>query len=174
MASLDNLAAALDAAERDEALLLERYDEIRRREPPPTEGLSVSTKRSINFLILAFAQQLYLHFSQDDDLAGMAKDASQKSVGAINFGSQIDCEDLLAMIRGRTDSLEHPDGLADILQKRANLIASRAVFSGDDEAVPIADSVAVVFDIDAAGEATERGIDLLGNNYWKLRDVLSH
>lgn len=173
MRLLERLAAALESTEQDEALLLERYDEIRFREPPSTEGLSVRTKRSINSLILAFAQQLYLHFSRDDDLAGMARDSSQKSVGAINFGSQIDCDELLCMIRTRSDALEHPDGLADILQRCSNLIADRAEYASDEEAIPISSSVTTLFDVDSAGDVTERKVDLLGENYWNLADALS-
>ena len=53
------------------------------------------TKRSINLMILAFAQQLYLHF-EEDDLAVMAKEASEKSVGAVNYGTKAECDLILS------------------------------------------------------------------------------
>ncbi len=171
-ASLDALSQSIAAAQQEEEALLLRYDEIQSREPPDTEGLDIPTKRLINFMILAFAQQLYLHFSEED-LADMAKEAGEKSVGAINYGYKSDCDTILARIKKRCDSLDKTTELADILQQRAKLIADKAVFRIDDDAVPVASSVSTVFAISAGGAIKQTDTDLLGENYWDLAKILS-
>ena len=49
-----------------EAELLAEIERIDAMEPPPHEGLDIAAKRSINFMILSFAQQLYLDFYEDN------------------------------------------------------------------------------------------------------------
>jgi len=171
-ASLDKLAQTIDAAQQEEQALLLQYDEIQNREPPDTQGLTVPTKRLINFMILAFAQQLYLHFSEDG-LAGMAKEASEKSVGAINYGSRNDCDAIITRVKKRCDSFEKATEFADILQQRAKLIAEKAVFRGDDDAVPVSGTVSTVYRIRKRGVSRETDANLLGENYWDLTNILS-
>jgi hypothetical protein len=170
-ASLDRLAQSIDAAQHEEQALLLKYDEIQSREPPDTEGLTVPTKRLINFMILAFGQQLYLHFSKDG-LAGMAKEASEKSVGAIDYGSKRDCDAIISRIKKRCDSFEKATELADVLQQRAKLIAEKAMFRGDDDAVPVSGTVSTVYSIGKGGVKTSDA-NLLGENYWDLTNILS-
>ena len=170
-ASLDKLAQSIDAARHEEQALLLHYDDIQNREPPDTQGLTIPTKRLINFMILAFAQQLYLHFCEDG-LASMAKEAGEKSVGAINYGSKRDCDAIITRIRKRCDSFEKATEFADILQQRAKLIAQKAIFRGDDDAVPVSDTVSTVYSIGKGGVST-RDANLLGENYWDLTNILS-
>ena len=69
--------------------MLEQLEENLNRQPPDTQGLDLATKRTINFMIIAYAQQQYL-LLQKDDMADMAKQAGDKSVGAINYGDKDD------------------------------------------------------------------------------------
>lgn len=170
--SLDNLASEIEAAQIEERSLLHRYDEVQNRQPPDTEGLDIPTKRLINFMILAFAQQLFLHF-HDDDLAQLAKEAGDKSVGAINYGGKESCDEILRLIRKRLDSLENAADFADTLKERAKLIAKGARFRGDDDAVPISRTVATVFDITTDGTVKTMDGNLLGENYWNLAGIVS-
>lgn len=171
-ASLENLAATIEAAQQDEEQLLLQFDEIQKRQPPDIVGLDIGTKRLINFMILAFAQQLYLHFS-DDDLARLAKESGDKSVGAINYGSKKECDVLIARIKKRAESLEKATNFADILQQRAKLIAENALFHSDDDAVPVPGSVVTVFAISDKRVIREVDANLLGENYWDLSSILS-
>ena len=171
-AILDNLAATIETAQRSEEELLRRYDEVQNRVPPDTEGLDVPTKRLINFMILAFAQHLYIHFSADD-LAGMAKDAAEKSVGAINYGGKEECDIIVRRVGKRSDSFDKATEFADILQQRAKLIAEKATFRSDGDAVPVSGTVATVFGISAKGVIKTTDANLLGENYWNLSTILS-
>jgi hypothetical protein len=171
-AALDSLAEQIESARLGEAQIVASIDEINARTPPENQGLDVASKRSINLMILAFAQQLYLHFA-DDRLSSLAKEASDKSVGAINYGSREECEELLQRVRKRREAMEQSNDFAAVLQKRARLIGEKAQFRNDTDAVPIAGSVSIVFSIDPNGLVRDSKANLLGENYWGISKVLS-
>jgi hypothetical protein len=171
-AMLDNLAEMIEAAQQQEEMLLLQYDEIQNCIPPDAEGLDIPTKRLINFSILAFAQQLYLHFSEDG-LVGMAKEAGDKSVGAVNYGSKAECDSILARVWKSADSFDKATDFADVLQQRSKLIAAKAMFRSDSDAVPVSASVATVYAIGGNGVIKEKDANLLDENYWNLSDILS-
>ncbi|HSD69767.1 MAG TPA: hypothetical protein VLB07_09440 [Woeseiaceae bacterium] len=171
-AALDSLAEQIESARQGEAQLLASIDEVNSRTPPENQGLDVASKRSINLMILAYAQQLYLHFA-DDKLSALAKEASDKSVGAVNYGSREECEALLRRVRKRREAMEQSSDFAAVLQKRARLIGDKAQFRNDTDAVPIAGSVSTVFSIDPNGLVRESDTNLLGENYWGISKVLS-
>lgn len=171
-ASIEDTESRLAAAQAEEAELLQALEKIDAAEPPPHEGLDIAAKRSINFMILSFAQQLYLDY-WEDNLAAMAKEASDKSVGAVNYGSKRDCDEILERLAARREELEQREPDTGILQERAKQIARHAMFRGDDEAVPTSSSVATVFDIMANSAISRIDANLLGENYFKLAAVLS-
>jgi hypothetical protein len=171
-ANLDALANAVEVAQGQEEALLMQYDGLLNRLPPDTEGLDVATKRLINYMILAYAQHLFLHFGKGG-LAGLAKESGDKSVGAINYGDKDDCDQIIARIRKRTESLEKATDLADVLRQRAKLIAAQAEFRNDSDAVPVSATVATVFRISEADIIREKDVNLLGENYWNLANILS-
>ena len=172
MASLDAIAASIDAAQQEEQSLLLEYDAIQNREPPDTQGLDIATKRLINFMILSFAQHLYLHFDEDG-LAGMAKEANEKSVGAINYGSKQDCDEIIERVTRSCDSFDKASDFADVLQQRAKLIADKAAFRSDDDAVPMSGTVSTVFAVNKKGVIEQSDANLLGENYWNLTEIVS-
>lgn len=168
----DEISAQLVDAQQVEQELLMELDKIQKRESPDIPGLGNADKRSINFTIIAFAQQLYLRFS-DQQLASLVKESGDKSVGAINYGGKDDCDKLLALTQKQADSMEKLADFADVLKRRTALISEHAVFKSDDDVVPIPGTVATVFAIDANGVVREKDVNLLGENYWGLADVLS-
>lgn len=170
-AILDNLAENIAAAQQEEESLLQQVEEIQDRKPPDTEGLDIPTKRSINLMIIAFAQQLLLLFS-DDELAAMAKEASEKSVGAINYGTRIECEQLLARVYERIEMMEQASDFAEVLQRRSKLLGEKALFRNDTDAVPVAGTVATLYNIDQNGLVTESEVGILGENWWGISKVL--
>lgn len=171
-AVLDTLAAQIEASQAAESEIAAQIESVKNRKPPDNQGLDIASKRSINLMIIAFAQQLYLHFS-DDKLGAMAKESSEKSVGAINYGTREECDRLLQRVRKRREAMEQSADFASVLQKRAKLIGEKAGFRGDSDAVPVAGTVSTVFDIDQNGLVRETEVNILGENYWGISKVLS-
>ena len=169
---LADLEAQVDAARDTERSLLAKIEEVEKAEPPDTPGLSIAEKRSINFMIVAFAQHLYLQF-RDRSLVALVKESSEKSVGAINYGSKRDCDLLLERITGHVEAMEKAGDYADLLKRRAELIAEHALFKDDDDAAPVAGTVATVFAINANGVVSKLDANLVGDNYWGIANVLS-
>ena len=170
-ASLDDLTAQIAAAGQKEEDLLADLEAIQKRSPPPVPGLDVSAKRSINFMILAFAQDIYLRF-EDRNFAAMVKESQDRSVGSINYGNKEDCDRLLRKVREQSQRLDEPVDLADALKQRVARIAEHADFANNEEAVPAAGTVATLYAFEAGGVQTADG-NLLGEDYWQLSKVLS-
>lgn len=171
-AILDSLAQQVESVQLDAQGLAAQLQEIRDRKPPDTSGLSDAAKRTINFMIIAFAQQLVLMIG-DDELADLAKESREKSVGAIKYGDRSGCSQLLTRVMKRIELLEQPTDSVAVLQKRAQLLAENAAFRVDSDVVPIAGSVSSLYDIDPNGLVNERNINVLGLNYWGISRVLS-
>lgn len=141
-------------------------------DPPDPEGLDISSKRKINFMILSFAQQLYLHF-EDYGLAAMAKESTERSVGAVMYGSKYECDEIVERITKRLDLIDRVSDFADVLQKRAQLIEDHAIFKNDDDVVPVSGSVAIVYSINSNGMVRNKDVNLLGENYFAVSNELS-
>ena len=169
---LDSLTAELTSAQQHEQDMLEQLEAVQNRQVPDTTGLGIAEKRSINFMIISFAQQLYLQF-RDTRLVSLIKESADKSVGAVNYGSKEECDALLHLIQRRANSLDGVADHADVLKRRAALIAEHAVFKRDEDVVPLAGTVATVFTFDVNGVVSEKDANLLGDNYWGLANVLS-
>ena len=167
-----DIEAEVAAAHERESELLGELDRIEKLEPPPHQGLDVAAKRSINFMILSYVQQLYLLY-EEDDLASLAKEASDKSVGAINYGSKLDCDEILERLTERRAAVEQGEDRADTLKHRARLIAERAVFRRDDDTVPASASVETLFEISPNGKVSHRDRNLLGENFFGVVKALS-
>jgi hypothetical protein len=169
LAEIESSVATAQAKETELMLELERIDN---EPPPPHEGLDMAAKRSINFMILSYAQQLLIDY-YDDNLASLAKEASEKSVGAVNYGSKLDCDELLERMVKRREEVEGGEVSTKLLKKRAKLIAKHAVFRNGDDAVPAPGTVATVFDLNKSGVVSQFDANLLGENYFGVAKVLS-
>lgn len=171
-AILSDLDEQIAVVQQEEEDLLQQVEEIQDRKPPDNEGLDIPTKRSINLMIIAFAQDLFLSFS-DAGLAAMAKDASDKGVGAINYGTRDECDQLLVQIYKRIETMEQDSDFAESLQQRSKLLAEHADFRNDTDVVPIAGTVATIYNISANGLVKENETNILGENWWGISKVLS-
>lgn len=170
--SVEEVEASVSAAQAAEAELLQELERIENTPPPAHEGLNIAAKRSINFMVLSYTQQLYLDY-YEDNLASLAKEASDKSVGAVNYGGKLDCDEILERITSRREEVEAGQNSTELLQRRAKLIAEHAMFRSDDDAVPAPGSVAVVYDISPNGVVSKLDASLLGENYFGVAKVLS-
>lgn len=169
-AALDAIAAELSSAKEAEAALVGKLERIRASRAPDTPGLDIESKRSVNFMILSFAQQLYLHFAPAD-LAALGREAAAKSAGTVRYGTRDACERLVASVHERIRAFQQAPLDTAVLQRRARLLADAAMFTGPEEAVPEPASVARLYET-GAGVST-RDVCLLTEDYWELSGVLS-
>ena len=169
---IEVIAGEIDSEESAGQALQAELEAVNSRTPPEAIGLDIAAKRSINFMILSFVQQLFVQFG-DEQLVGLVKDADDRSVGAINYGSENDCEQLMRRIRTSSSALDKTTDFTDALQKRARLIGEHAMFNDNDSAVPVAASVSTLFRFSVDGSVKTGDANLLGANYWGVADVLS-
>lgn len=167
-----SLEASIVAAQAREQELLQDLARVETLDPPAHQGLDIAVKRSINFMILAFVQQLYLDYAEDN-LVGLAKESSEKSVGAVNYGTKYECDELLQRLTRRREEVEQAGDFAELLKTRAKMIAKTALFRNDDDAVPVPGTVATIFDIDPNGVVHQSEASILGENYFGVAKVLS-
>ena len=170
--AIESIERSLAEAQSKESELLQELGRVEAAEPPPNPGLDVPAKRSVNFMILSYAQQLYLHYFEDN-LVELAKEAGEKSVGAVSYGDKSDCDEILERLAKRREESGKIDTTTEILQKRAKMIAREASFRRDEDVVPVSSTVATVFDISKNGVVYKMDASLLGENYFGLAKVLS-
>jgi hypothetical protein len=171
-AGLDKLADNFHRIQENESSLVREIEEIQARSPPDTQGLDTATKRTINLMILAYAQKLYLLLCQHE-VADLAKEAGDKGVGALNYGAKQSCDRILERVRNSLVTLAEKQDMADEIKHRAHRIAQHAKFQSADDAVPISTSVATVYDFGSDASVRESKQDLLDGDYWNIRSVVS-
>ncbi len=149
----------------------EDIETLRNSPPPEVRGLVLAEKRLINFMILAFAQQL-CNVIGDEDLVLLVKEAGDKSAGALHYGEDSVCAALLRRAAHVAERLQRPPDPVR-LKEHARLIAEGAAFASDDEAVPVSATVTTQYGVHEADVVRSAGPDLLGENFWGIGGVLS-
>lgn len=171
-ADIELITADIHANEDLERDLEAQCAEIRGRTPPDVAGLDLLAKRSINCMILAFAQQLYLQFG-NDEFAGMVKVATEKSAGAVNYGDARECDRILGRLLASEGALGRAGDDLDVLKRRAKLLGENAHYETGEDAVPISGSVATLYRFDGNGAVRTADLDLVDGNYWNIVAVFS-
>lgn len=160
------------AAQAEEQALLDELKLVGERTPPETLGLDDQSKRLINLMIISYAQQLFLQFS-DPSFASLVKESVEKSAGGVSYGNPQECKKVLEIVQRRIEALEKSTDDAVILQKRAKLIGEKAVFENNEDVIPAVASTLTVFDFAEEGRVMESSVPILGQNYWGISKVLS-
>jgi hypothetical protein len=169
---LDELVGEIESRRQQLAELEQALARTSRDAAPGVGGLSTASKRTINFMILSFAQEMYLHY-RHEDLALLAREAGNKSAGAINYGDRNACAELLSRIARKLDSMPKASAFAEVLPERGRKLAETAQFRSDDDPVPTAESVAGLYELRKHGLVLTGEANLLGDNYWSLMRILS-
>jgi hypothetical protein len=169
---IKQLEQQMEVARAEEEAMLADLGAISERSEPENQGLDTASKRSINLMVLAFAQELYLNF-EDNDFATLVKEASEKSAGSVNYGNKYECAQIMERIEKHMEIMEQNRDFADVLRKRATLLGKKAEFRNKSDVVPITASADTVFDIGEDDSVKERQISILGENYWGIAKVLS-
>ncbi len=156
----------------EEESLLESIAVIQSREPPRVDGIDNASKRQLNFMIIAYAQELLLNFA-DAELADMARGAAEHGAGATNYGGRKECNRLIDRIENCLNTMSQTTESSEAIMRRSKLIAENAVFRNESDVVPKSASVSTVFAFREDGEVIETKADILGENYWEIASILS-
>jgi hypothetical protein len=169
--TLEELEGQLAVAREREAELARALDDVRGEKPPKPPAIETGSKRLLNFMILAYAQDLLLRFS-DRNFAAMVREASTAGPGDIHYGSPGDCAALLEQLAAESRRVDTLADTTDVLKTRAARIAEHADFTSPDDAVPVAGTVAAVFAFDSSANVDITDANLLGEDYWDLSAVV--
>ncbi|MBW3566785.1 MAG: hypothetical protein KY410_02305, partial [Proteobacteria bacterium] len=162
-------------SQRDECLA--ELERVRDREPPAFKGLSVAARREINLHLIAFAQYLYIHFSEND-LAALARTTQEKHPGESRYGTSQECLSLERPILESIAKLKLDEKRADRLKRRVDHLRQTIKFSGNTDTVPDAGTLGRITLSPGSSSKTMESIrgDLLVNvleqGYWNLDELL--
>lgn len=147
-------------------------------EPVPSlVGISIEGRRNINLAIIAMAQQLLVHFAEDN-VAGLAREAAVRGVADVTYGGVTECQALgqaIARVSGRLDTM---DKLNALVRRRAELLRMTAQYRRDNDTVPVAGSFVsvpvAIRDSGTPAPADDRiiPVNVLADEYWDIYTVL--
>lgn len=162
-------------AQRDECLA--ELERVRDREPPAFKGLSVAAMREINLQLIAFAQYLYINFSEND-LAALARATQEKGPGESHYGTAQECLAMERPIRDAAAKLKKDDQRYERLKRRADFLRQHVQFTGNTDAIPephtlnrIALSVGGSSS-DISAPSGELVVNVLEQGYWNVNELL--
>lgn len=167
-------AMAPAISKREECLA--ELERVRDREPPAWDGLSVRSRREINIALIALAQYLVVHYSEND-LATLARSTQLKNPGDWRYGSNDECMSLLKPIRDIVGKLKADDRRQERLHRRANHLREIVSYEGNADTVPEASSVARIEPSPGASESihavhADIPVNVIEMNYWGLNDIM--
>jgi uncharacterized coiled-coil DUF342 family protein len=141
-------------------------------EPPEFAGLDVAARRKINIAVIAYAQELFLHFA-DRELAKQLKEASVWQLLDARYGSPRDCRVLWKYADDRMALLQADAKLRDRVQFRAGKLQAEVVYRNEGDTVPEAVTLSLIPLYKANGR--QRGdieMNVLGEEYWDIFPAL--
>jgi cell division septum initiation protein DivIVA len=147
--------------------------------PPPYPGLPVGVRRDINLLLIALAQQDYLHF-RANNVADQALTAHRKPLSEIHFGAVEECQDLDRAVREALVAFRNRSVDTAAVRRRAAHLKSKVRYSSEQNAVPVAESLNFIDEhLDGGLESSVSGrfyqpipVNVLTLDYWNIRDAL--
>lgn len=144
---------------------------------PEATNLSVEGKRVVNVAVIAMAQHMYLHFS-DNNLSALARATTLKRLEETDYGTQHDCEYLMHRVSEAILSMKNDRGFAGPLRERAKHLRTIASFRDETDTVPVAGSIGQIVPQVPQGEdgsalaSIPHDVNVIVEDYWGLGQVL--
>ncbi len=139
---------------------------------PDLPRLSLQGRRLVNCMILALAEYLYLHFDRVG-LAEMARATTERTPGSIDYGSEAECERLLARVAAAFASLDEAEATAEFaaeIRQRTRELSELARYDAPKDAVPAAGSLDP--GDGASGQLVRPRVNVLAEEFWRVTGVL--
>jgi hypothetical protein len=175
---MNGMKAGNSALQEKIAELQELQEKIQGEALPEPDGLSLESRRLINCAVIALAQHLVVHFSEND-LINLTKTATERPVGDMKFGDRRDCDQMVERIRERIEDLRQQTGLADDVRLRTDFLGRQVQYRNETDSLPTTESVATTERSPQAGnEPSQRSsnetlrINVLLDEYWDIFAVL--
>lgn len=173
------LTAAIEEQRRERRSITMRLGELTEeiqarssQEAPEFEGLDTDSRRAINMQLIAYAQELYLHFLSEN-AASLAREAAIRGLNDLNLGSRRDCRMLYAHIEKRLAALAADDGIELRVKQRFMYLQTEQHYRRDTDTVPIASTLGYIPTLAGDGARKERiAVNVLGDEYWDIFAVL--
>jgi len=149
---------------------------IKEMEPPPVfGGLTVGGRRKIDLVLIAIAQELYLHFSKRD-VSSLAREASVRQVTDVNYGDISACRDMNIHIEKCLRRLPSGQDLVARARNRVAYLEHSAGYRLETDTVPVAGSFAEIPITvgdggDVEGQRSVR-VNVLADEYWEVYSIL--
>lgn len=162
-------------AERDQCLA--ELERVRDREPPAFKGLSIAAKREINIQLIAFAQYLYVQFSEND-LASLAHATKEKQPGESHYGTPQECLAMEKPLREALLKLKSDDKRGERIKRRADHLRQLAQYSGNADTVPEPQMLnRIALSLGTTNQTIDaiRGdllVNVLEQGYWNLDELV--
>jgi hypothetical protein len=151
--------------------LKEDHAHLSSEQTPLFGGMSVAGRRLVNTAVLAYGEWLVVSIGSLE-LVTLAHQAIKKAVDDARYGSQQNCETLIALI---AKSLEQLAALnpADIeFAERAKSLRQRVVYASNVESLPTAGSLGYLQQHSSASENEAVRINVLADDCWEISQVL--
>ncbi|MCK6372279.1 MAG: hypothetical protein L6Q83_13330 [Gammaproteobacteria bacterium] len=169
--------AAVDGLSSQIERLHSQRRDIETEPVPALASISVASRRNINLALIAMAEQLLVQLAAHD-VAGRAREAAGRALTDISYGSVAECQVLGRTIDNVVRGLDAPERLNRLVQRRSGYLNRNARYRCDDDAVPVASSLAAIpVEITQAGEARPADarvipVNVLADDYWDIHAVL--
>jgi hypothetical protein len=141
-------------------------------EPPEFAGINTEAKRHINLTLIAYAQEFYLHFAEQE-IAVKALEASIRSVSDVRYGDSRDCRELAHFAEDLLTTFSADADYPERVQLRMRHLQATAQYRGAEDAVPVNDSVGSIAVIKPNGKLKGAvSVNVLLDEYWDIFDAL--
>lgn len=146
---------------------------------PEYPGLTTDGRRVINLAVIALAQHLYVHFSENS-LGSMARTTTIKRVQECHYGKKADCEYLMTRIREAVLSMQNDRNVARQIKARSKYLKSRVEYRNEKDSCPSVGSIGNIpiavpgLDLGNTVAGVPLEINVLIDNYWDVNQVLLH
>lgn len=157
--------------------LFDRRIKIESEPWPDYAGLGIGGKRAINLAMIALAQHLYVHLT-DNSVAAHARGARLKKVTDVRYGTPMDCSYLMKSVQTLTAELASGATNGDELKARTEMLKKQVEYRSEKDTVPDAATLCKTatsvpgFDPRRTVSAMPVEVNVLVDDYWDLGSLL--
>jgi hypothetical protein len=167
--------AAAAAAELSLSAARAAVEEIARDPLPEFTGLSLDARRAINIAAISYAEVLCMRLSHTQ-LVMQAREATRHREATDEYGSRVECEELMRQIERADDLLRGRANLTQEVRHRSERLRQVARYRAAADAAPTAESLAFAEGDELGGMpgglAAARMPNVLAEDTWDLYSVL--